>query len=95
MAAQNKDRFALEEGAFLDENLPMIAERIPELKKLSPEEKLILVREIWEELAARPDSFPPRDDHIKLLKERLEDYRKNPKNVVAWEEVKARILGSR
>jgi len=73
----------------------MIAERIPELKRLSLEEKLILVGELWEELAARPDSFPPREDHIRLLKERLEQYRKNPSDVMAWEEVKARILASR
>jgi putative addiction module component (TIGR02574 family) len=73
----------------------MIAERIPELKRLSPEEKLILVGELWEELAAQPDSFPPREDHIKLLKERLEHYRKNPGDVIAWEDLKARILSSR
>lgn len=73
----------------------MIAERIPELKRLSAEEKLILVGELWEELAAHPDSFPPREDHIELLKERLEHYRKNPSDVIAWEEVKTRILGSR
>jgi putative addiction module component (TIGR02574 family) len=73
----------------------MIAERIPELKRLSAEEKLILVAELWEELAAQPDSFPPRDDHVKLLKERLEYYRKNPDDLIAWEQVKARILGSR
>jgi putative addiction module component (TIGR02574 family) len=80
---------------FLGENLRMIAERIPELKRLSPEEKLILVGELWKELAAEPDSFPPRDDHVKLLKERLEHYRRNPGDVIAWEEVKTRILGSR
>jgi putative addiction module component (TIGR02574 family) len=73
----------------------MIAERIPALKNLSPEEKLILVGELWDELAARPVVFPPREDHINLLKERLENYRKNPTDVVAWEQVKARILGSR
>jgi putative addiction module component (TIGR02574 family) len=73
----------------------MIAERIPELKRLSQEEKLILVGGLWEELASQPDSFPPRDDHIKLLKERLEHYRKNPGDVQSWEAVKARILASR
>ena len=73
----------------------MIAEKIPELKSLSLEEKLILVGELWDELAAQPDAFPPRQDHINLLKERLEHYRQNPADVVAWEEVKARILGSR
>ena len=73
----------------------MIAEKIPELKSLSPDEKLILVRELWDELAARPNAFPPREDHIKLLRERLEHYRQHPRNAIAWEEVKARILAPR
>ena len=73
----------------------MIAERIPELKSLSSDEKLILVGELWDELAAQPDAFPPRDDHIRLLRERLEHYRQHPGDVVAWEDVKARILASR
>jgi putative addiction module component (TIGR02574 family) len=72
----------------------MVAEKIPELKTLSAEEKLILVGELWDELAASPDAFPPREDHIKLLRERLEHYRQHPKDVVAWENVKARILAS-
>jgi len=75
--------------------MAMIAEKIPELKSLSPEEKLILVGELWDELAAQPDAFPPRQDHIEVLKERLEHYRQNPADVVAWEQVKARILGFR
>ncbi len=73
----------------------MIAEKIPELKNLSAEEKLILVGELWDELAEHPSAFPRREDHVKLLQERLEHYRKNPEDVIAWEEVKARILASR
>ena len=73
----------------------MIAEKIPGLKNLSPEEKLVLVGELWDELAAHPDAFPPREDRIKLLRECLEHYRQHPKDVVAWEDVKARILASR
>ena len=73
----------------------MIAEKFPELKKLSPEEKLILVGELWDDLASQPDAFPQRADHVKLLQERLEDYRKHPSDLVAWEEIKARILGSK
>jgi putative addiction module component, TIGR02574 family len=73
----------------------MIADKIPELKSLSPDEKLILVRELWDELAAQPNAFPPREDHIKLLQERLEHYRQHPRDTIAWEEVKARILASR
>jgi len=73
----------------------MIAEKIPALKTLSPEEKLILVGELWDELAAKPQALPPRDDHIKILKDRLEHYRLHPEDVTAWEDVKARILGAR
>lgn len=87
--------FALEERGALDEAVSVIAERIPELKSLSMEEKLMLVRELWDELSARPDAFPPREDHVKLLQERLDHFRQYPNDVVAWEEVKARILGSR
>jgi putative addiction module component (TIGR02574 family) len=87
--------FGLEEGLRVKDSINMIAERIPQLKSLSPEEKLILVGEIWKELAAQPDMLPPREDHIKILKERLEQYRQNPSDVLAWEDVKARILGAR
>ena len=61
----------------------MIAERIPELQTLSPAAKLILVGELWDQLAAKPDSFPPREDHIKLLKERLGYYRQHPDDTAA------------
>jgi len=88
-------QFDIEESVPLNDIGNMIAERIPELKNLSPEEKLILVGELWDELAARPDAFPPREDHIKLLRERLEHFRKNPADVMASEQLKARILGSR
>ena len=71
----------------------MIAEKIPQLKQLSMDEKLILIGELWEELAAEPDAFPVRDDHMKVLQQRLEHYRRNPTDVHAWEDVKRRILG--
>ncbi len=73
----------------------MIAETIPELKRLSLGQKLILVGELWEELATQPGAFPLREDHVKLLQERLEHFRQHPEDVVAWEDVKARILASR
>ena len=73
----------------------MIAEKIPALKMLSPEEKLILVGELWEELATTPEAFPVREDHVRILQDRLEHYRLHPQDVTAWEDVKARILGAR
>ena len=73
----------------------MIADKIPELKKLSAEEKLLLVKELWDELVSQPNAFPPRADHVKLLRERLVHYERHPEDVIAWEQLKGQILGSR
>lgn len=91
IAAQAR-RFRLEDGHPFSEKSYMIAEKIPGLKDLSPEEKLILVGELWEELASQPNAFPLREDHVDLLKKRLERYRQDPTDVVAWEDLKAQIL---
>ncbi len=73
----------------------MITEKIPQLQGLSPDEKLTLVGELWDELAADPEAFPPREDHIKILRERMEHFGQHPEDTISWEEVKARILASR
>lgn len=73
----------------------MVAEKIPELKKLSLQEKLILATELWSEVAAQPNSLPVRKDHVRLLKKRLKHHSTNPKDCVPWEAVRRRILGSR
>lgn len=73
----------------------MITEKIPELQKLSLEEKLMLFGELWEELAVHPEAFPLREDHIELLEQRLEHFRQHPDDTVSWEALKARILASR
>jgi putative addiction module component (TIGR02574 family) len=61
----------------------MIAEKIPALQALSPGEKLVLVGELWDELAAHPEAIPPRADHVKILQERLEHYRQHPEDARA------------
>lgn len=73
----------------------MITDRIPDLKRLSPEEKLALAGELWSELAAQPGSFLPREDHVQLLRQRLEHYRQHPEDITAWNDLKARILAGR
>ena len=75
----------------------MIAETIPELNRLSPEEKLILVGELWDELAARPNAFPPREDHLAILQQRgCEHYHKHPEEVSdGGKNVKAALRHSR
>ena len=68
-------------------------ERMPELRTLSPSDKLALVTELWDDLASNPDDIPITAEQIAEVDKRLEEYRKNPDLGTTWEQVKARILG--
>ena len=71
----------------------MILERHPELQRLSPADKLALVSELWDDLAAHPENVPVAPELIAELDRRMEAYRKDPTRVTTWEAVKARLLG--
>ncbi len=66
----------------------MIAERIPEIAKLTREERLQLACELWEEeWGSHP--HPEMDEAIgKLLKKRWEEYEANPSAVITYEEMR-------
>jgi putative addiction module component (TIGR02574 family) len=68
-------------------------ERMPELRTLSPSDKLALVTELWDDLASNPEDIPITPEQIAEVDRRLEEYRKNPDLGSTWEEVKTRILG--
>ena len=72
----------------------MIVEQFPELERLSPERKLALAAELFED-ATDCSSEQPDPEIVKLLDERLAEYEKDPSSGSPWSEVKARILGSR
>ena len=67
-------------------------ERIPELRTLSPAEKLTLVTELWDDLASNPEDIPITPEQIAEVERRLEEYRKTSHLGSSWEEVKAGIL---
>ena len=71
----------------------MILERHPELRHLSPAEKLALVSELWNDLAAHPKQVPVAPEQLAEPDRRMEAYRQQPAQVTTWEAVKARILG--
>lgn len=71
----------------------MILERHPELRQLSPTDKLALVSELWDDLAAHPEDVPVSPALIAELDRRMEAYRKDPSQVTTWEAAKARLLG--
>jgi len=72
----------------------MILERFPEVRKLSPSEKLMFVSELWNELEAHPSDVPVSREIIAKLDLRMENLRQHPDQFTTWEEVKKSIPGS-
>jgi putative addiction module component (TIGR02574 family) len=72
----------------------MILEQHPGIQSLSPSEKLVLVTELWDDLAAHPSEIPVTPAQIAELDRRMEDCRNDPAKVTTWEAIMERILGS-
>lgn len=58
---------------------------------LSPSEKLQLVEDLWDDLAATPDAVPVHDWQKEELARRKANLEKNPASGLTWEEVKRRV----
>lgn len=58
---------------------------------LSPTEKLQLVEDIWDDLAATPEVVPIHDWQKQELARRKKNLMSNPASGLSWEEVKQRI----
>jgi putative addiction module component (TIGR02574 family) len=71
----------------------MILETIPEVNRLTPAQKLLLVSELWDDLAAHPSEIPVSRERIAELDRRMEAYRRDPSQVTSWEAIQQRILG--
>jgi len=67
------------------------AELWSELMKLTPEERIELVEDLWDSIAS--DAVPPLTDEEKNeLERRLEDHRRDPSTAITWDELKAELL---
>jgi putative addiction module component (TIGR02574 family) len=58
---------------------------------LTPPEKLQLVEDLWDDLAATPEAVPIHEWQKAELARRKANLRKNPVSGSNWEEVKRRI----
>lgn len=58
---------------------------------LSPEEKLQLVEDLWDDLAATPNAIPIHEWQKEELARRKANLMKHPGTGHGWEEVKKRI----
>ena len=57
---------------------------------LSPSEKLQLVEDLWDDLAATPEAVPVHDWQKEELARRKGNLSNNPASGLTWEEVKRR-----
>ena len=58
---------------------------------LGPSEKLQLVEDLWDDLAATPEAVPVHDWQKEELARRKANLKKNPASGLTWEEVKRRV----
>ncbi len=61
------------------------------LDRLSPEERMSLIEELWESLSANEEQVPVTEAQKADLDKRLEAFQTNPQTGSSWEEVKARL----
>lgn len=58
---------------------------------LSPSEKLQLVEDLWDDLAAKPEDVPVHDWQKEELARRKANLQQNPGTGLTWEEVQRRV----
>jgi putative addiction module component (TIGR02574 family) len=58
-------------------------------------ERLKLVEDIWDTIAAAPEALPLTDEDKRLIDERIEACRRDPQAGSPWEEAYARITSRR
>jgi putative addiction module component (TIGR02574 family) len=63
-----------------------------ELNKMSIAERILVVEDIWDNIAQESDSILLTDSQKEELDRRLALYRSNPNMGSSWDEVKQRIL---
>lgn len=66
-----------------------------EILKLSVSERIQLVEDIWDSIAADPDTLPLTDEQRTELDDRIDDAEANPGQGRPWSEVRDRLLGRR
>lgn len=61
------------------------------IDRLSVEERLALVEELWDSIADESAVAPLTDAQIAELERRLADHKAHPEDAVSWDDVKASI----
>ncbi len=63
--------------------------------KLSIQDRIIFVEDVWDSIANFPESVQLTEEQKKELDRRLEEYHNNPDIGTPWEEIKSRLLAKK
>lgn len=73
----------------------MSTDTLSEILKMTVDERIRLVEDIWDSIAADPAALDIPAEQIDELDRRLDDAAANPGQGRPWSEVRDRLLGSR
>jgi putative addiction module component (TIGR02574 family) len=68
---------------------------LKEVLGMSVPDRIKLAQDIWDSIADDPQALPLTREQKRELDRRLRAMKKNPEDHVSWEQVKAKIRGSR
>lgn len=64
---------------------------LPEIGKLSIPEKILLLEDMWENIASDETCVPVPQSHIEELEKRMKRYESAPGNLLSIDELRSRI----
>ena len=67
--------------------------QLSEILQLSIAERIQLVEDIWDSIAAVPDAISLTEEQEAELERRLEAYRANPSEGISWNDLKKNLRG--
>ncbi len=66
---------------------------IPEIARLSVPERILLLEDLWESIAADETSVPVPQSHRAELDRRMGEYEKDPGRLLSLEDLRQRVEG--
>ncbi|OLE55925.1 MAG: addiction module protein [Acidobacteria bacterium 13_1_20CM_3_53_8] len=72
----------------------IMSTQLSDILQMSVAERIQLVEDIWDSIAAVPEAIPLTDEERQELDRRLEMYAQNPDEGIPWDELKERVRKS-
>jgi putative addiction module component (TIGR02574 family) len=74
--------------------MPLMSTELSDILQMSVAERIQLVEDIWDSIAASPESIPVTDAQKAELDRRLQAHAQNPDEGISWGELKEKVRKS-